>query len=181
MPAIADLAGVSVDTIYTSVGRKPTVMRVVIDDVLGEGRGPIAATSRSYVEEIPATDGAAKKLTLYAQALGRLQPGLAPLSEALRDARTQDPACQQAWRGLMDRRAANMRLLAADLRVTGELREDLDDDTVADIIWATNSPEYFLLLTSRRWTTQKYTNHLVDLWSRLLLRSPDKTVDAVRK
>lgn len=64
-----------------------------------------------------------------------------------------------------------MRLLTADLRATNELREDLDDDDVADLIWATNSPEYFLLLTSRGWTTRRYTDHLIDLWTRLLLRS----------
>lgn len=63
-----------------------------------------------------------------------------------------------------------MRLLAADLRATGELREDLDDDAVADVVWATNSPEYFLLLASRGWTSRQYAEHLTDLWVRFLLR-----------
>lgn len=172
MAAVADLAGVSVDTIYTSVGRKPILIRAVIDDVLGEGRGPVAATARRYVQEMQATKGATGKLTVYAEAMGRIQPDLAPLTEALRDAGSSDPACQQAWRELVDRRAANMRLLAADLRATGEVRDDLDDDTVADLIWATNSSEYFVLLASRGWTARQYTDHLIDLWPRLLLRSP---------
>ncbi len=172
MSTVADLADVSVDTIYTSVGTKPTLVRAVIDDVLGEGRGLVAATARGYVEEIRATVGAANKLAIYAQTLGRLQPVLAPLTEALRDAGALDPSCQKLWRELVDRRATNMRMLASDLRTTGELRDDLDNDTVADLIWATNSPEYFLLLTSRGWTTERYSNHLIDLWPRLLLQSP---------
>lgn len=53
-----------------------------------------------------------------------------------------------------------------------ELRDDLEDDSVADLIWATNSREYFMLLTSRGWTTERYSNHLIDLWPRLLLQSP---------
>lgn len=171
MSTIAGLAGVSVDTIYTSVGKKPTLVRAVIDDVLGEGSGPIAATARGYVKQFRETAGATNKLRVYAEAMGRVQPALAPLTEALRDAGTHDPECHEAWRGLVDRRAANMRLLAADLRATGELRVDLDNDMVADLIWATNSAEYFLLLTSRGWTTQQYTHHLVDMWPRLLLRS----------
>lgn len=171
MSTIADLARVSVDTIYSSVGTKPTLIRAVIDDVLGEGRGPVAAPERGYVEEIRATVGATAKLEVYALALGRVQPDLAPLAEALREAGAQDSACRQAWLGLADRRAANMRVLAAELRATGEVREDLDNDTVADLIWTTNSPEYYLLLTSRGWTPEHYTAHLIDLWPRLLLRN----------
>ncbi|WP_298253694.1 TetR/AcrR family transcriptional regulator [uncultured Arthrobacter sp.] len=170
MSAVAERAGVSVDTVYTSVGKKPTLVRAVIDDVLGEGRGPVTATERSYVQEIRATPGAAAKLAVYARALGRLQPDLAPLTQALHDAGIQDPGCREAWRELVERRASNMRLLAADLRATGELREDLDDDAVADVVWATNSPEYFLLLASRGWTSRQYAEHLTDLWVRFLLR-----------
>ena len=60
-------------------------------------------------------------------------------------------------------------MLAADLRATGELRADLDDDAVGDIIWATNSHEYYLLLASRGWSPDRYAAHLEDLWMRLLL------------
>jgi hypothetical protein len=35
-----------------------------------------------------------------------------------------------------------MREFAADLRSTGELRTDLTDREVADIIWTMNGPEY---------------------------------------
>jgi hypothetical protein len=34
-----------------------------------------------------------------------------------------------------------MRTSAADLRRTGELRHDLPDDQVADIIWSMNAAE----------------------------------------
>jgi hypothetical protein len=69
----------------------------------------------------------------------------------------------------MDRRAANMLLLAADLRASGDLREDLTDREVADIIWTTNSPDYWLLLQSRGWSAKRYAALLEDLWCRLLL------------
>ncbi|MEO9197969.1 MAG: TetR/AcrR family transcriptional regulator [Antricoccus sp.] len=169
--AIANLAEVSVDTIYTSIGRKPALVRAVIDDVLGEGRGPVTATARGYVEQIEAAPDATTKFAEYARALGRLNPELAPLLEALHQAGLRDQECHAAWSGLVNRRAANMRLFAANLRTTGELRADLDDDTVADLVWATNSTEYYLLLTARGWSTRRYTDHLVDLWTRLLLHT----------
>lgn len=167
--AIAERAGVSVDTIYTAVGRKPLLVRAVVDDVLGEGRGEVPAEGRGYVEDIRSVPSARAKLAVYAEALGRLQPTLAPLVEALREAGLRDEGCRAAWSGLVERRAQNMRRLAADLRATGELRADLDDDAVADVVWATNSHEYYLLLASRGWSPERYAAHLADLWARLLL------------
>ena len=62
-----------------------------------------------------------------------------------------------------------MLLFAADLRATGELRDDLTDREVADLVWSTNSPEYWQLLQSRGWSQQRYAQLLADLWHRLLL------------
>jgi AcrR family transcriptional regulator len=166
---IARRAEVSVDTVYASVGRKPQLVRMVIDDLLGEGRGPVQAEQREYVERIRAAEGAVAKLATYAAALARLHPQVAPLVEALRDAGRGDEECRRAWHELVERRASNMRAFAADLRSTGDVRDDLDDVAVGDIVWATNSPEYFLLLASRGWSPDRYREHLVDLWSRLLL------------
>jgi hypothetical protein len=56
-----------------------------------------------------------------------------------------------------------MRLFAADLRNTGELRDDLDDDTVADPVWSMNAPEYFLLIRSRGWTPE-HAAMVRDVW-----------------
>ncbi len=167
--AIAERARVSVDTIYAAVGGKPLLVRAVVDDVLGEGRGEVPAERRGYVEAVRGAQSARDKLAVYAQALGRLQPHLSPLIEALRQAGLRDDGCREAWSSLGERRARNMRALAADLRATGELRADLDDDAVGDIIWATNSPEYYLLLASRGWSPQRYAAHLEDLWACLLL------------
>ncbi len=66
-----------------------------------------------------------------------------------------------------------MRDFAADLRATGELREDLDDDTVADIIWSMNGTEYWMLLVEQRhWTPDTFRDRLADAWRRLLLAEP---------
>jgi hypothetical protein len=67
-----------------------------------------------------------------------------------------------------------MRAFAADLRATGELRTDLSDDDIADIIWSMNGPEYWtLLVTDRGWSSERFGNHLIDAWQRLFLtRAP---------
>ncbi len=52
---------------------------------------------------------------------------------------------------------------------TGELRTDLDDDTVADLIWSTNAVEHYQILERRGWTAERYGSVLLDLWSHALL------------
>jgi hypothetical protein len=63
-----------------------------------------------------------------------------------------------------------MRMFAADLRGTGELRDDLDDD----LVWSMNAPEYFLLITSRGLTAEQYAAIVRDVWIRTLLRDPPR-------
>jgi AcrR family transcriptional regulator len=168
---VARRAQVSVDTVYASVGRKPQLLLAVHDLELGGGQD-VPAEQRDYVLAIRAAEGARAKLEVYAAALGRLLPRTVPLAEALRVAAVTDADCRAVWQGLSERRAANMRRFASDLRETGELREELSDDDVADLVWSTNSPEFYLLVTSRGRTPEQYAAVVADLWTRTLLERP---------
>jgi AcrR family transcriptional regulator len=167
--SIAAAAHVSVDTVYASVGRKPQLLLAVIDMTLADSTDALPADQRSYVQDISAATTAEEKIAIYAAALARLLPLVAPLQEALRRAGDTDEECAVVWRQLVDRRAANMRRFAADLRSTGQLRPELDDDTVADIVWATNAVEFYSLFDQRGWDGTRFETLLVDLWTRLLL------------
>jgi AcrR family transcriptional regulator len=166
---IAERAGVAVDTVYASVGRKPALVLAVIDMVLGDADRPIPAAQRGYVRQIQDATTGPEKITIYAGALATLLPVVAPLQEALREAGKTDPECARAWSQLVDRRAGNMLDFARELRGTGHVREDLDDRQVADIVWSTNSAEYFLLLATRGWSPDRFGAHLADMWTRTLL------------
>lgn len=167
--AVAAAAGVSVDTVYASVGRKPELAVAVVDMVLASSDEPVPARERDYVVAVQAAGTAREKLAVYAAALRTLIPRVAPLLEALRRAGEVDEASAEAHRAVMDRRAANMLLLARDLRATGEVRDDLSDQDVADIVWSTNAPDYWLAMQSRGWSATRWSNLLEDLWCRVLL------------
>ncbi len=172
MSQVADRAGVAIDTVYASVGRKPDLVRAVIDMVLASGDEPVPTLERGYVRRIRQATTAQAKIEVYAESLSSLLPTVAPLQEALKQAGREDIECQRAWTCLIERRAANMLEFAADLRSTGQLRPDLTDAEVADIVWSTNSAEYYLLLSSRGWDPPRFRDHLIDLWTRLLV-DPD--------
>lgn len=168
---IATQAGVSPDTVYATVGRKPALLRELVETAISGSETAIRAEQRDYVIRMLAAETATEKITIYAQAITSIQQRMAPVFLALRDAAATDPDCSALWAEIADRRAANMRKLAADLRSTGELRDDLTDDQVADIIWSMNAAEYWdLLVRGRNWNADAFTNWLIDAWTRLLLR-----------
>lgn len=167
---IAELAGVNVDTVYHAVGRKPELLRALVESALSGTADAIPGPEREYVQRIAHATSAGEKLDIYAAAVTAILQRLSPIFIALRDASLTDDSCRALWIEISERRAANMRLFAADLRTTGQLRRDLLDDEVADIVWSMNAAEYWVLLAVERgWTPERFSAWLSDAWRRLLL------------
>lgn len=170
---IATSARVAADTIYATVGRKPALLRELVETAISGTDQAVPADERDYVLRIAAAATAADKISIYAHAITAIQQRMAPVFLALRDAAATDPDCAALWTEIGQRRATNMRRFAADLRSTGELRDDLTDNHVADIIWSMNAAEYWdLLVREREWTPTQFADWLTDAWTRLLLRTP---------
>jgi AcrR family transcriptional regulator len=168
--AIARRAGVAVDTVYASTGRKPEIMALLVETALSGTDAVVPGPERDHVQRLRAADGARAKLAVYGAAVAALGDRLAPVHRALAEAAVGDPDCAALQASIAARRRSNMLLLAADLRATGELRPELDDDDVADVVWATNSAEFHgLLVGGRGWSTQRFGAWLADSWARLLL------------
>ncbi len=168
--AIAHDAGVHVDTVYQLVGRKPVVLRELIEQAISGTTGVVEAEQRDYVMAIRAEPDPARKLAIYAAAVREIQARVAPLFLALRDASSTEPEAAEVWREISARRAANMRRLVEDVRDGGGLRRGLSVDDAADTVWATNSAELYVMLTEERgWTPDHFERWLADTWIRLLL------------
>jgi AcrR family transcriptional regulator len=169
---IARQARVSPDTIYTTVGRKPALLRELVETAISGTDQAVPAEQRDYVIRMRAAPTALEALTIYAHAITAIQQRLAPVFLALRDAAITDKDCAKLWTEISQRRATNMRALAADLRAKGDLRQDLTDDQVADIVWSMNATEYWdLLIRQRGWTPAEFASWLTDAWERLLLHN----------
>jgi AcrR family transcriptional regulator len=166
---IARRAGVNVDTLYAAVGRKPALLREVVEAAISGQDRAVPAEDRDYVRSIWAAPTAGEKIDIYAAAIVEMSPRTAPVFRALRDAAAGDPVCAALHFEIIRRRAANIRLFAANLRATGKLRADLSDDEVADIVWSMSAEYYSLLVHDRGWTPQRFGAHLADAWRRILL------------
>jgi AcrR family transcriptional regulator len=167
---IAARAGVNVDTVYELVGRKPILLRELIEQAISGVGHAVVAEERGYVTAMLAEPNPAKKLAIYAHAMREIQERMAPLFMALRDASSTEPEARQVWRETSDRRAANMRKLVRDLRDAGGLRKGLSIEEAADVVWVTNSAELYVMLTvDRGWSPTRYERWLAGAWCRLLL------------
>jgi AcrR family transcriptional regulator len=171
---VARRSGVHVDTVYELVGRKPVLLRELIEQAISGTDHAVVAEEREYVRAIQDEPDPARKLRLYAHAIRQVQGRMAPLFLALRDAASTEPEAREVWQEISNRRAANMRKLASELHDNGGLRAGQSIDEAADVIWATNSSELYVLLTAERgWTADHYESWLADTWRRLLL--PDRS------
>ena len=168
--AIAQRAGVHVDTVYELVGPKPTIVRELIERAISGGAAAVPARERDYVAAIRSAATAREKIAIYAAALAPIMSRVAPLVRALADAASTDGESRRVWREISDRRARNMREFVLDLSAAGGLRTGLSTDEAADTVWLTNSPEAYLMLTEERgWSPERYRRWIEATWSRLLL------------
>ena len=159
----------SVDTVYASVGRKPELLLAVHDMELADSATPVPAEQRDYVRRMGEATSAREKIRIYASALAERLPRTVPLALALLAAGRRDPDCRALYESLSRRRAENMRRFARDLLATGELRDGVDVDRIASLVWSMNSPEYFQLLTEHGHTPAEYGDLLAHVWTHTLL------------
>jgi len=168
MTTIADRAGVALDTVYASVGRKPELARLLIETAISGTDHAVPAEQRDYVKAVRAATDADTKIDLYAAAVAATAPRLALVYSIIQQAAPAAPELAALWAEIAERRAANMRRFVADLATVARLR--LDPGQAADIVWATNAAEMYQLLTVQRsWTPERYERFLADTWRRLLL------------
>ena len=166
MTAIADRAGVALDTVYAAVGRKPELARLLVETAISGTDEAIPAEQRDYVRAIREAPDAGVKIDLYAAAIAAIAPRLALVLTIIRQAGR--PELAALWQEIAERRAANMRRFVADLAAAAPLR--LPADEAADVVWATNAPELYQLLVSERgWSPERYQRFLSDTWRQVLL------------
>jgi AcrR family transcriptional regulator len=169
MTAIADRAGVALDTVYAAAGRKPDLARLLIETAISGTGQAIPAEQRDYVRAVRGAPDAETKIALYAAAITAIAPRMALVLAIIQQA-PGEPELAALWHQIAERRAANMRLFVADLASVHPLR--LDPGEAADIVWATNATELYQLLVGQRgWTPRRYEHFLADTWRRLLLVS----------
>ena len=166
--AIAQDAGVSVDTIYKSYGGKPGLVRSIHELGLA-GEGDVHAETRSDALQRTESD----PLTVMhgiGQLAMEIAPLVAPMLLIIRDAAIADPDMAALKAELDDQRLERMTHNARNLRKTGFLPDDLTIAAAGEIMWTYSSPElYELLVVVRGWSPERYGSFIADALASALL------------
>jgi AcrR family transcriptional regulator len=147
---IAEAAGVSAETIYSSVGSKRGIIDGLLARVDAEG---VIDRARAAVAERGGTPRAV--LEVYAESAGRFWTAHSDLVEILRKG-VGDPEIGDQW---LERETGRRGLFVAAVASwpPGTLRPGIDAERAADIAWALTGEETYGRLVERRgWPVEAY-------------------------
>jgi AcrR family transcriptional regulator len=170
MAAIAKAAGVSIETVYLSIGGKSSLVRYLIETALSGTDEPVPPLERAGVKEIRAETNPRRKLRLFAAMVRPMLERLAPIWQVALEAAPTDRELNSLVSELQRRHVGTMRLVIDHLAEAGGLRPTISKEVARDVIWAMNSAEFYrLLVTGRGWTGEMFESWLADAWQQLLL------------
>jgi AcrR family transcriptional regulator len=168
--AIADEAGVSVDTIYKAVGRKPRLAKAVFDDGI-TGHGPVPTGVRATEVSSRETDPR-RRLRAFGSFVAEVTPRVAPLMLLVRAAVDSDDDAELAavWEEMNAERLASMTIHAQRLFNDGHLRAGVTVEEARDVLWTYNAPEVYDLLVQRRgWDVERFGRWVGEMYIAALL------------
>jgi AcrR family transcriptional regulator len=168
--AIAERAGVSVETIYKSFGGKKQLMKAVYDVTVAGDDEPLPISQRFVMQEILATSDPRRKLTLYGEFVGNFHQRLSPLFHLLGEA---DPDVAQIRAVTENERLTGLRSFIRHLDEERCLRIGLEPAKAADICWVLTSSAIFVQFTqTRRWSSEAYRQWLTEALLTTLCPAP---------
>lgn len=161
MQAIADRAGVAVQTLYFTFGTKRALLSEILDIAIAGDEDPVATLDRPHIQALLDDPDPIAQLRGQASITRRVYERLAPALEVVRGAATADPDLAALWERSIQQRATVMERFIAALATKTTLREGMDQATAVDIALTLQSPEVIMFLTAQRgWSPDKYEQWL---------------------
>ncbi len=160
--AVAEDAGVSVETVYKAFRNKPGLVRAVWDQAL-EGLGDVTAEARSDAV-LERHEDARQVIREWAQLSAEVGARAAPVMSLLRSASLVDAEARDVHVRIEQARTRRMRHIARRLHDAGHLRPGLSVAHAADVMLAFTGWLYEPLALQNGWSQEEF----VDLVERTL-------------
>jgi AcrR family transcriptional regulator len=160
--AVAEAAGVSVQTVYNVVGGKPVLLKSAYDVMLAGDDAPIPMAERPISLAVDEAGSAREALARYAEmarVLGERTLGL--VTTLLAQSALGDPELRAFAETIESERAVGTRMTAQHVANRFGLRPGLDVEAAADVLWALTAPDITDRLVNRRdWGWDRYQQWL---------------------
>jgi AcrR family transcriptional regulator len=171
MADIAMEAGVALKTVYLAFQTKSGLLRTLWNLLLrGDESDRPVAERRWYLDVLEEKDPE-RQLRLNASNSAARKQRISAILEVIRGAAAIDPDVAALWQRIQTDYHANQRAIVERLHERRHLRQGLDIDRAADILWTINHPNTWqLLVADRGWTPEQYEQWTGDLACAQLLR-----------
>jgi AcrR family transcriptional regulator len=165
---IAAEAGVARPTIFTAVGPKATILRLVVDQALAGDDAPVPIAQRPWWREAIDEPDPVRSIELHARNMCRINQRAAPVLRALETAASVDPEAGEVWDRFQRQRRQGIKEFAVALtRKTDRVR--LDESTITGTLCMLAADAYIRLVRDAGWTAERYEHWLTDVLLRLFL------------
>jgi AcrR family transcriptional regulator len=165
--AVAERAGVSVETVYKTFGGKPGMVKALWDTTLAGDDEPVSMADRPQTLEILRTSEPDTKLRLYAAFVRGIHERIAPLFTLLTQA---GPDVGEVLEIGERERFTGVTAFVAHLDEAGVVDPDADPAYVADALWALAGPQLYTQLTAGRgWSADTYEDWLAAILTATIL------------
>lgn len=171
MNDVAQRAGVAPATAAAAFGGKAGLLKRLVDVGITGDDEDVPVSEREVARHVAAaSDDAGRQCELLAAFVTEVHERLAPLHEVLMQASGVDEQVRDlVMRGQQGRRAGMAEFVA--LIDPARLKQGMDADTAADVVWALTDPRLYTgLVGERGWTNENYTSWLVSQLRSALLR-----------
>jgi len=158
LAAVAERAGVSVESVYKGFGTKAALAKAVFDLAVAGDDEPVPVAQRPAMGAIHSEPDVRRKIGLFIDGLAERQARSADVQILIRDGRHVDDALGPVWSALEEEGLVGMTALGRHLLDTGQLREDIELDEVRDVLWNYLAIDTYERLVLRRgWSLERYT------------------------
>ena len=169
MQAIADLAGVAVETVYAQ-GNKASLLTTCLDRSIVGDDEPVAFLDRPELVAILASRDQVTIVTGWARAITALAGRACRILAAFEQGAATDPALAELWRERESWRRKDYERLVARVAACGPLACGRDADAAVDVLWALIGPDTAInLLVRCGWDVPRLTDLFTELALGLLI------------
>lgn len=169
--AIAEAAGVSRKTVFTSVGGKVEALKLARDWAIVGDDEPVPMLERPAVKAAAQQTDARKAVAGYVQAYIDSASRVAPIHHVIESAAGLDDDVRALSIETWEQRRFGMGKFAEQLDRLGALRADLTAETAGDVMWLYNDPEtYYKLVVKRGWPVEQFAEWLRRTLTEQLIR-----------
>jgi AcrR family transcriptional regulator len=175
MAAIAQAAGVVVETIYRALGSKAALLKAVVEAAVagGAARAAVPPEQRPAIRAMIEEPDPRRVLQLHAATQPGIHARAGPPLRVLMEAAAADPELAEVWDQVEAQRLDGMRRLARLLSDRGALRPGLSVEEAGDVLWTMNSlAVYDLLVRQRGWAPERYRDWLAATNAGAMLADP---------